>query len=296
MAKAKPNSKSSGKPPRKRTAAKGGRSAAKTRPAAAKSKPGSKPPAKKAPPKPASAKSKPAPVAKPAGKPTRAKAGAAPKGGKKPAPKSAPKAAPAPPPEPAKPNRKGITIVAPKPAPRKAKAAPVPAPMPAAGTLLGPGTPKRKPLIPSGPGAPSVGLTLDEDAASGKKRKSPFTKRQLDKYRSILLAKRAELVGDIGNMETQALRGQSGSLSHTPQHIAEQGSETYEQSLALDLAAADRQLLREIEAALQRINDGSYGVCEMTGKPINPERLEELPWARYSIEAAREIERRAGRL
>lgn len=296
MAKSKTNSKASGKPPSKKAAAKGGRSAAKTRPAAAKSKPASKPTAKKAPPKPASAKSKPAPAAKPAGKPTRAKAVADPKGGKKPAPKSAPKAAPAPPPEPAKPNRKGITIVAPKPAPRKAKATPAPAPMPVAGTLLGPGTPRRKPLIPSGPGAPSVGLALDEDAAAGKKRKSPFTKRQLDKYRAILLAKRAELVGDIGNMETQALRGQSGSLSHTPQHIAEQGSETYEQSLALDLAAADRQLLREIEAALQRINDGSYGVCEMTGKPINPERLEELPWARYSIEAAREIERRAGRL
>lgn len=296
MAKSKPTSKSPTKASSKKAPAKSSRTAAKPKPAAPKSKPAFKSPAKKAPSKPAAAKPKPAPAARQSGKPTRAKAAAAPKGGKKPDPKSASKSAPAPPPESAKPNRKGITIVAPKPPPKKTKAAPAPAPMPAAGTLLGPGTPRRKPLIPSGPGAPTVGLALDEDAAAGKKRKSPFTKRQLDKYRAILLAKRAELVGDIGNMETQALRGQSGSLSHTPQHIAEQGSETYEQSLALDLAAADRQLLREIEAALQRINDGSYGVCEMTGKPINPERLEELPWARYSIEAAREIERRAGRL
>jgi len=296
LAKSKPTSKSPTKASSKKAPAKSSRTAAKPKPAAPKSKPAPKSPAKKAPSKPAAAKPKPAPAARQSGKPTRAKAAAAPKGGKKPDPKSASKSPPAPPPESAKPNRKGITIVAPKPPPKKTKAAPAPAPMPAAGTLLGPGTPRRKPLIPSGPGAPTVGLALDEDAAAGKKRKSPFTKRQLDKYRAILLAKRAELVGDIGNMETQALRGQSGSLSHTPQHIAEQGSETYEQSLALDLAAADRQLLREIEAALQRINDGSYGVCEMTGKPINPERLEELPWARYSIEAAREIERRAGRL
>ncbi|MCW5776270.1 MAG: TraR/DksA C4-type zinc finger protein [Phycisphaeraceae bacterium] len=296
MAKAKPTSKSMGKAPSKQSPSKAFGSGRKAPPASAKPKPAGKPAAKKAPPKPVARKTKPATTAKPAGKPTTTKAAAAPKGAKKPESKTAAKAATTPPPEPAKPNRKGITIVTPKPAPKKAKAAPAPAPMPAVGTLLGPGTPKRKPLIPSGPGAPTIGLALDEDAAAGRKRKSPFTKRQLDRYRAILLAKRAELVGDIGNMETQALRGQSGSLSHTPQHIAEQGSETYEQSLALDLAAADRQLLREIEAALQRINDGTYGVCEMTGKPINPERLEELPWARYSIEAAREIERRAGRL
>lgn len=295
MAKSKSNTKSSAKAPSKKSPAKGSSPGTKSRPVAAKSKPVPKPAAGKAPPKSATGKSKPAPASKPAGKPAPAKASLTQKGTKRPDPKSAPKAAAKPPPEPAKPSRKGITIVAPKPAPKKTKDSPPPVPMPAAGTLLGPGTPKRKPLIPSGPGAPTVGLTLDEDAAAGKKRKSPFTKRQLDKYRAILLAKRAELIGDIGNMERQALRGQSGSLSHTPQHIAEHGSETYEQSLALDLAAADRQLLREIEAALQRINDGTYGVCEMTGKPINPERLEELPWTRYSIEAAREIERRAGR-
>ena len=86
--------------------------------------------------------------------------------------------------------------------------------------------------------------------------------------------------------------GQSGSLSHVPQHLAEQGSDTYGQSLSLDLAAADRRLIKEIDDALKRIADGSYGVCELTGKPIRAERLEELPWARYSIEAARELERR----
>jgi DnaK suppressor protein len=74
--------------------------------------------------------------------------------------------------------------------------------------------------------------------------------------------------------------------------MAEQGSDTFEQSLSLDLAQVDRNLLREIDAALKRIDDGTYGICELTGKTIPPERLEELPWARYSIEAARELERR----
>jgi RNA polymerase-binding transcription factor DksA len=75
--------------------------------------------------------------------------------------------------------------------------------------------------------------------------------------------------------------------------MAEQGSDAAGQSLSLDLAAADRRLIKEIDDALQRIESGTYGVCELTGKPIKIERLEELPWARYSIEAARELERRS---
>ena len=57
------------------------------------------------------------------------------------------------------------------------------------------------------------------------------------------------------------------------------------------LRAADRKLIKEIEDALKRIEDGTFGICELTGKPIKAERLEELPWARYSIDAARMLER-----
>ena len=93
-------------------------------------------------------------------------------------------------------------------------------------------------------------------------------------------------------MENEALRSKSGSLSHLPQHLADQGSESYERTLSLNLAATDRQLLREIDDALERIADRVYGICELTDKPISKERLAELPWARYSIEAARQMERR----
>ncbi|MCA9312407.1 MAG: TraR/DksA family transcriptional regulator, partial [Phycisphaerales bacterium] len=61
--------------------------------------------------------------------------------------------------------------------------------------------------------------------------------------------------------------------------------------LALDLAASQRSLLKEIDAALVRIEKKTYGICERLGKPINPERLKNTPWARFSIEAARELER-----
>ncbi|MCC7387532.1 MAG: TraR/DksA C4-type zinc finger protein [Phycisphaerales bacterium] len=193
----------------------------------------------------------------------------------------------------AKAGRKGITIVTPK-TPSKPKPVPVRAAVPAlSGSILGMGLGSGRPLIPSGPKASPIGGPNAEQAdGSGKKPKSPFTKKQLDKYREVLVQKRRELLGDIDSMESEALKSQSGSLSHLPQHMAEQGSETYEQSLSLDLAAADRVLLREIDAALVRIAERVYGLCERTGKEISKERLAELPWARYSIEAAREMERR----
>jgi DnaK suppressor protein len=149
---------------------------------------------------------------------------------------------------------------------------------------------KWKPLIQSGPNAPKA-QQAGIDIAS-LKGKTPFSKKELEHYRSILVRKRAELVGDVENMEGQALKDSSGSLSNVPQHAAEGGSDAYDQSLSLDIAEVDRKLIREIDDALRRIEDNSFGLCEQTGKHISKDRLEELPWARLSIEAAREREKR----
>jgi len=198
--------------------------------------------------------------------------------------------------DPKKPARKGITIVSDRPKKKRpTPKAPTSKFPPTGDRLLGPGSPVRKPLIPSGPArAAEAARERAATERSDKKIKTPFNKRELDKFRAILLAKRAELFGDMSTMETGALLSESGGLSHTPQHFAEQGSDSYDQSLSLDLAAADRRLIKEIDDALQRIADKTFGVCELTGKPISKTRLEELPWARYSIEAARELERRSG--
>jgi RNA polymerase-binding protein DksA len=167
--------------------------------------------------------------------------------------------------------------------------------MPASEPLLKPGGPKWKPLIPSGPKAPPTGLVGQAvDAQTTEiSTKVRLSKKELDKYREILLHKRAELAGDVSNLEDEALRqSSSGSLSSLPQHMAEQGSDTFEQSISLDLAQVDRNLIREIDEALKRIEEGTYGVCLRTGQRISAERLAELPWAKYSIEAQREMERR----
>lgn len=270
MAKAASKTKKPAKKPAK-PAPKAGKSAAK-KPVASTKKAETKSvkSAPKAAPSKAPAGKTPVPTPAPA-----AKAAAADAAGKKPAPK-------------------GITVVTPKPM-RKPKPKPK-VQMPVAEPLLKPGG-KWKPLIPSGPKAPP---TPSYDApfatdGTGKPAKAKLPKRELDRYREILLRKRSELVGDVANMEEEALRQNSGSLSSLPQHMAEQGSDASEQSLSLDLAQVDRNLIREIDEALKRIEAGTYGICELTGKVISAERLAELPWARYSIEAARELERRSYR-
>jgi len=129
-----------------------------------------------------------------------------------------------------------------------------------------------------------------------KKNQAGLSSRELDFYRDALLAKRRELVGDMGSMEAEALRSSSGSnLSNLPIHMADMGTDNYEQEFTLGLVEKDRRVLREINQALAKIQDGTFGLCEGTGKPIGKPRLEVQPWAKYSIEYARMLEKRMGR-
>jgi RNA polymerase-binding transcription factor DksA len=186
-------------------------------------------------------------------------------------------------------------------APARAPSKPqTPSILPQFGRLLDGKGPSRKPLIASGPKASHarpLGMHADDGASKPVAGvvKTHLSDEQLESYRQLLLHKRAVLLGDVTAIERGALDSGSGALSNMPSHLAEQGSETYDQSLSLDLAAVDRKLIREIDAALERINNRTYGVCEISGKPISQERLKELPWARYTIEAAREVERQSMR-
>jgi len=128
----------------------------------------------------------------------------------------------------------------------------------------------------------------------GKPRKNQagISPKELEHFRELLLAKRRELVGDMSSMEREALRSTTGTnLSNLPLHMADMGTDNYEQEFTLGLVEKDRQLLREINQALAKIQDGTYGLCEGTGKPISKPRLEAQPWAKFSIEHARMMER-----
>jgi len=127
-----------------------------------------------------------------------------------------------------------------------------------------------------------------------KPLKTKLNKKDLDHYRTLLLNKRTELIGDLSSMESQALKANGGQISHMPIHMADVGTDTFDQDFLLGMAENERKWLREIDAALKRIEDKTYGVCQMTEKVIPKTRLNAKPWARYTIEAALKIERGLG--
>ena len=132
-----------------------------------------------------------------------------------------------------------------------------------------------------------------------KPRKNHLTPADIEHFKEVLLEKRREIAGNVNKMEDEALKKSrldaSGDLSSMPIHMADIGTDNYEQEFALGLVDSEIKLLREIDDALQRITDGTYGICEGTGQPIAKARLEAQPWARYCVEYARLMEQGLGR-
>lgn len=113
-----------------------------------------------------------------------------------------------------------------------------------------------------------------------------LTSKDIEQFRELLLAKRAQLLGDMKTMKAEALSRQeaAGDLSSMPIHMADLGTDNYEQEFTLGLIESERGLLREIDAAIKRIDEGTYGLCLATGKPIGKARLKAQPWAKFSYE------------
>lgn len=74
-------------------------------------------------------------------------------------------------------------------------------------------------------------------------------------------------------------------------HMADSGTDNFDRDFALSLLSSDQDAVYEIEEALKRIERGSYGVCELTGKPIPKARLEAIPWTRFTVEAQAQLEK-----
>jgi RNA polymerase-binding protein DksA len=122
----------------------------------------------------------------------------------------------------------------------------------------------------------------------------PLNKKEIDHFRTVLLQKRKELLGDVDSMSGNGPNGNhkesTGDLSSMPVHMADIGTDNYEQEFTLDLIEGERRLLQEIDHALSKILKGTYGICEATGKPIGFARLNANPYARFCIDFARKIE------
>jgi RNA polymerase-binding transcription factor DksA len=122
-----------------------------------------------------------------------------------------------------------------------------------------------------------IGEASNEPRISPKWRKYY---RRLIELRDHLLRERFELAQD--------------ALEEKPTfstHLADAGTDSYDRDFALGMLSSEQDAVYEIEEALQRIRSGNYGLCELTGRRIEPARLEAIPWTRFSAEAEKQLER-----
>jgi RNA polymerase-binding transcription factor DksA len=121
-----------------------------------------------------------------------------------------------------------------------------------------------------------------------------MTKPELDTFRQTLQSLRSRITGDVSHLADEALRSAggeaSGSLSNAPLHMADLGTDNFEQEFTLSLLQNQEQALEEIAQALDRIERGSYGRCEECQSPIPKARLQAVPYTRHCVACARKLQ------
>ncbi len=125
--------------------------------------------------------------------------------------------------------------------------------------------------------------------AKKEKKLDPFTRAQKDK----LLQLRDAMVDSMAGVAKDNLRSRAegSEASAFGMHQADAGSDAYDRDFALSLLSQEQDALYEIDQALKRIEMGSYGVCEMSSKPISHARLEAIPFARFTVECQSQLEK-----
>jgi RNA polymerase-binding transcription factor DksA len=124
--------------------------------------------------------------------------------------------------------------------------------------------------------------------ATTKKRVRKLTPKQLDDFTLTLVIMRDQLAGQVNSLRGDSLQ------RHDEVNTSEDGTDAFERQFALNLASTEQDGIWEIDEALRRIDQGVFGVCEMTGDPIELERLRAIPFTRHSLAAQAEIEGRRG--
>jgi len=117
-------------------------------------------------------------------------------------------------------------------------------------------------------------------------------KAEMKPYRERLLALRARLRGEVHQMADSALRREGGEHSTMPIHMADLGSDTFEQDFTLQLMESEEGTLAAIEDALERMDEGTYGDCDACGAKIPKARLEALPFVSMCVKCAEKEQRK----
>jgi len=130
---------------------------------------------------------------------------------------------------------------------------------------------------------------VSKKEADADAKLSPFLRKQKER----LLHLRDNILDSMNGVakDTLRARAEGSEASAFGMHQADAGSDSYDRDFALSLLSQEQDALYEIEQALKRIEQGTYGVCEMSGKAIAHARLEAIPFARYTVECQAQIEK-----
>jgi DnaK suppressor protein len=129
-----------------------------------------------------------------------------------------------------------------------------------------------------------LGRPMSKPMAVAEPRK---IKAEWQKYYNRLLELREQLLHQMNGLAKDSAQEMPGySL-----HMADSGTDNFDRDFALSLLSSDQDAVYEIEEALKRIEKKTYGVCELTGKPIPRARLEAIPWTRFTVNAQAQLEK-----
>jgi DnaK suppressor protein len=123
-----------------------------------------------------------------------------------------------------------------------------------------------------------------------------LTKKQLEHFKEKLYEERKRVLEEMDELQQtnlkQSISDASGENSRYSYHLGDVASLSYGREFSMGLAERQQKYLEQVDEALQRIEDGTYGICKVTGETIAIERLEEVPVAKYSVKGKEIMERR----
>ena len=122
-----------------------------------------------------------------------------------------------------------------------------------------------------------------------------LTKQQLKQFRQLLITERAKFADEIKSIAQDASkspREASGDLSAYTVHMADMAADTYDRELSMNIVSSEQELLYQIDDALKRLDEGSFGVCQQCNQPIAMSRLRAVPYASMCIGCQRTKEQK----
>lgn len=140
---------------------------------------------------------------------------------------------------------------------------------------------KQKQLLPKD-------LSKSKEQQVGQQQIQYFSKSELEEFKNLLISRKNLIEEMLKNRENDltknSVKDDTGNLSGIPQHLAELGSQEYDKNFACIILESVQKEAKEIHAALEKLNDNKYGICENCNKPINKERLKVLPYTNLCLD------------